>query len=114
MKSISLIRLRKLLDEVHLLDTLAEIALVEFGSVDCLIEVLELGECEQGREESEAHGLLGQLLLHQLPRLTDHLIVVGVELRNLVDVHPFYAMLQTQPPVRPGHGPLCRKHPPGA
>ena len=82
-----------LLDIIHILDALAEIALVDFLTDDSLIKALQLCECEEWWQQLETDGTSFYFITHQFESPVHHLVVVGIHGWNLVDLYPFNTVL---------------------
>ena len=82
----------RLFDEIHVLDALAEVALVHRFAAHCLIDALQLREREQLRQEVEAYRFVRDGVAHDAPCLLYHLAMVGEHFGKLVDIHPFHAV----------------------
>jgi len=85
-----------LLDIAELLDTLTEVALVEFGIEDGLIQTLKLREREEGRQQAEGDRLGGDFLLHEFQGLLHHDVVVGEKHGDGVDADPLQTILAAE------------------
>ena len=86
----------RLLNIVHLLDALAEVALVKFLTIDGLVEPLQLGQRKQVWQQFEADRFCLHLLSHQLAGTVYHVVMVAIHLGNIIHIHPFHPMFLTQ------------------
>lgn len=85
-----------LLDERHLVDALAEIALVEFLVQNGFVERLQLCEREEFRQQLESHGTVGNVFPQELEGSLDHAVVVKEQLWERFHILPVCRMLMIE------------------
>ena len=85
-----------LLNKVDLFDALSEVSLVNGTTKNGFIDVLQLCEREEVGQQIEAQRLGLDASAQQGDGFADHLVMVGVELRQLAEVGPLQFVLLAQ------------------